>query len=73
MKEKTDRARIALFQHHIELFEKEWKGRRKFDSLKKFAKVYISNFTGANDLRMQLMSSKRLEEMKQTIKEYKCL
>lgn len=71
MKEKTDRARIDLFQHHIELFEKEWQGRRKFEPLKKFAKVYISNFEGANDLRMRLMNAKSLEEMKQTLKEYK--
>ncbi len=71
MKEKTEKARVALFLRHIELFEKEWKGRRKFDPLKKFAKVYLSNFDGAADLRMELMKAKSLEEMKLTLKDYK--
>lgn len=63
--------RISLFQHHISLFEKQWKGEKHFALLKKFAKTYIYNFPEASTFREQLMESKNLEELKQTLKNYK--
>ena len=48
--------KIGLFKKHIELFGKTWRrGEYKFDSLKKFAKVYINGFDGASELRTKFM------------------
>jgi len=56
--------RIDLYLHHIDLFEKQWDGKKNFAPLKKFAKIYISNFESASDLREKLMESKSIEDLK---------
>lgn len=49
--------KIELFRRHIELFAKTWQsGEYKFESLKKFAKVYINGFDGASELRGKFMT-----------------
>ena len=51
--------KIELFRKHIKLFAKTWQhGEYKFDSLKKFAKVYINGFDGASELRAKFMTAK---------------
>jgi len=62
--------RIDLFLHHVELFEKQWKGNKHFALLKKFAKTYIQNFPEAAIFREKLMETKSLEELKETLKSY---
>ncbi len=48
--------RIALLVHHIELHQQSYpNGERPFNPLKKFAKIYISNFDGASELRDKIM------------------
>lgn len=55
--------KIELFCKHINLFAKTWsKGEYKFESLKKFAKVYVNNFEGASELRGELMQAQSPEE-----------
>lgn len=68
--EKTVEERVALYLHHIELFEKQWQGRHNFALLKKFAKTYISNFPEASDLRVSLMESKNIGELKEKLVAY---
>jgi tRNA-dihydrouridine synthase len=71
MSEKTVEERIALYLHHIELFEKQWQGKRKnFALLKKFCKTYISNFPESSEFRVRLMESKTLEALKAVLKDY---
>lgn len=56
--------RIKLFKKHVELFAKTWaKGERCFDTLKKFAKVYINGFDGASELRAKVMNCKTTNEL----------
>ena len=48
--------KLNLFRRHVELFFKTWQhGEYKFESLKKFAKVYINGFDGAGELRAKFM------------------
>ncbi len=48
--------KVNLLINHIVLFQKTYpEGIRKFDPLKKFAKVYINGFDGASDLRDKIM------------------
>ncbi len=56
--------KIALLRQHLELFSRTWpNGEKKFEPMRKFAKVYISGFDGASELRAQLMQTHTLEEM----------
>lgn len=59
--------RVALFSHHIELFEKQWGREKNFALLKKFAKTYIQNFPEASNFREKLMETKSLTELKNVL------
>ena len=67
MEDKTVVDRITLYLQHIDLFEKQWQGKHNFALLKKFAKTYISNFPEASELRVKLMESKKIEELRKTL------
>jgi tRNA-dihydrouridine synthase len=55
--------RIALFKKHIELHAQTYPdGSRPFSPLKKFAKVYISDFAGASELRDKIMHTNTVEQ-----------
>lgn len=66
--------RIRILLRHLDLYEKEWGankfGNKKFDILKKFFKIYISDFEGAAELRSQLMQTKNVAEVRNTINNY---
>jgi len=48
--------RIKLMVEHINLFLELWEEGENFDAMKKFFKVYISNWSGAKELRTKLMT-----------------
>ena len=55
--------KIDLYIKHLTLFkENSPECERKFDTIKKFCKIYINDFAGANDLRAQLMLAKTVDE-----------
>jgi len=62
--DKVDqKERIEHFRRHVEMHIKQWPDNMKpFNPLKKFAKVYISEFAGASDLRAQIMELQTAEE-----------
>jgi tRNA-dihydrouridine synthase len=57
--------RIAIFKKHIELFQNTWKDndKRNYHGLKKFAKVYINGFDGAQNLRTEFVRQQTLPDM----------
>ncbi|HEY5268470.1 MAG TPA: tRNA-dihydrouridine synthase [Candidatus Saccharimonadales bacterium] len=56
--------KIALYRKHVQLFKDTYpKQQRSFNTLKRFAKVYINNFNGANSLREQVVSQKTIDEL----------
>lgn len=60
--------RIALFKKHVELHDQIYpNGERPFSPLKKFAKVYISEFPGSSELRDQIMHTNTVEEALEVI------
>ncbi len=69
---KTGREeRIELFKKHLELFDETYKnGERKFNPLKKFAKIYISGFPGASELRDKVMHTNSVGEALEAVKDY---
>ncbi len=62
-KQMKTEAKIELFKKHISLFEQEWGDKKNPAGLKKFAKVYISGFDGASELRSKLMSCSSATEL----------
>jgi tRNA-dihydrouridine synthase len=61
--DKTREERIELFKKHVELHHQTYPdGSRPFSPLKKFAKVYISDFSGASELRDKIMHTNTVDE-----------
>ena len=60
-------SRINLLKHHVELFESTWGSERRFETLKKFAKVYINGFDGAKELREKVMATDSYEDILRVI------
>ncbi len=60
--------RISLLQKHIELHDQIYPdGQRPFSPLKKFAKVYISDFPGASELRDRIMHTNSVAEARKLL------
>jgi tRNA-dihydrouridine synthase len=55
---------IKLLRYHIDLFEKTWREEKNFSVIKKFFKMYVKDFKGANPLRIKLMNSNSFEEVR---------
>lgn len=63
--------RIELFKKHLKLFQETYtEGERKFNPLKKFAKMYISDFPGASELREIIMQTQSVDEALRVIENY---
>jgi tRNA-dihydrouridine synthase len=50
--------RLELLQRHTRLYAETWGGRKNFNILKKFYKIYCSGFPGSAELRKQLMQAR---------------
>ncbi|MCX6782935.1 MAG: tRNA-dihydrouridine synthase [Candidatus Levybacteria bacterium] len=53
--------KLNLLIKHITLFENTWKNKKPFEVMKKFYKIYISDFPNASDFRLSLMEAKDSE------------
>lgn len=61
---------LALLKYHLDIFRNTWgeeAGKRRFEPLKKFFKVYVRDFDGANDLRSQMMTAHTLNEIEEIL------
>lgn len=55
--------KIELFKKHVELHLATYrKGERRFETLRKFCKVYINGFEGAAEMRAKFMETKTPQE-----------
>lgn len=59
---------ITILLRHLDLFEKTWGKKRNYAVLKKFFKMYVRSFDGANELRDQLMKTENSNEVKEILK-----
>lgn len=59
--------RLNTLLKHLELYEAAWGESRPFPILKRFFKIYISDFRGAAELRKELMESNDFEEAKRVV------
>lgn len=55
--------KLELFQKHIQLYLETYKnGERRFETLRKFCKVYINGFDGASELRARFMETENPQQ-----------
>jgi nifR3 family TIM-barrel protein len=64
----TRKEYIDVLLKHLDLYEKNWRDTKSPEPMKKFYKMYINNFKGANILRQKLMETKNFEEAKELLK-----
>lgn len=65
----TKEQRIGLLKRHIELHLENYpNAERPFNPIKKFAKIYISNFDGASELRDKIMHTNTAEDALELLK-----
>ncbi|MCK9415936.1 MAG: tRNA-dihydrouridine synthase [Candidatus Dojkabacteria bacterium] len=60
--------RLSALEEHLELFKSTWGGDRPFNTQKKYIKMYLNGFDGANELRIKLMKCDNLDEVLGIIK-----
>lgn len=63
---KTDiskEERLAKLVQHTRLFEETWGGKKNFNILKRFYKIYLSSFEGAPKMRAALMEVKSYDDV----------
>ena len=61
---------IAVLKAHLKLFTETWVDRKNFPVMKKFFKMYIKGFNGANELRQQLMESRTPTEVEEILNNF---
>lgn len=63
----TMQHKANLLLKHARLFDKTWGDTKPFVLMRKFAKIYIKDFPGASDLRVHIMETNSLEELKKVV------
>ncbi|MCL5113879.1 MAG: tRNA-dihydrouridine synthase [Patescibacteria group bacterium] len=63
----TTKQRLSLLLKHVDLYDKTWGKNKNFNVMKKYFKIYISNFDGASNMRIKLMETKNAKEAKSLI------
>lgn len=59
--------RLSLLLTHVRLFDKTWGKSKNFDILKRFFKIYVSDFDGAKELRVKLMETHTASEVEKIV------
>jgi tRNA-dihydrouridine synthase len=54
--------RLNTLEKHLELFKHIWEGIKPFNTQKKYIKMYLSEFEGAQELRMNFMKCENVDE-----------
>ncbi|MEZ5199065.1 MAG: tRNA-dihydrouridine synthase [Bacteroidales bacterium] len=67
LEEKGPEERLQLLWKHASLFSKTWKNTKSFAIMKRFFKIYTSDFYGAANIRAKLMETNTLEEVKREL------
>lgn len=60
-------ANVKILISHLKLQDKTWKDTKNFEIMKKYFKIYIRDFPGANELRQNLMETKNYSQAKQIL------
>lgn len=59
---KSLSTRLALLKNHVVLYQKTWGHTKNYQILKKYFKIYLSDFNDASDMRVKFMETNSYEE-----------
>ncbi len=68
--EYTKEVRLKLLLRHLDLFLETWGDEKSYQIMKKFFKIYTSEFAGASDLRAKLMQTTNRNEVALLVSEH---
>ena len=67
-KDHSPKELLDFLRFHLDLFDQyNEDGQRHFRPLRRYFKIYVREFKGANDLRIQLMETNTTDEARQLI------
>ncbi len=66
-KEHTRRESLELLLKHAKLYADTYPGERRFVAMRKYFKIYVRNFFGANAFLKQLMETKNVSQVEQFV------
>jgi nifR3 family TIM-barrel protein len=66
----TTAEHFHLMVNHAKLFNETWGKTKNYEVMKKFFKVYVKDFKGANEFRQQLMDTKSYEDFLKVISNF---
>lgn len=67
--DKTPEERLNLLWKHAKLFTQTWENYKNFAILKRFFKIYTSDFYGAANIRASLMETNSLDDVRNILEE----
>src|SRR6266702_5618245 len=70
LRDKTPEEKLHLLLEHMRIWQDTWGNTKHFPILRKFFKVYANGFSGAQDLRMQLMETQNPEETEHVVSSF---
>ena len=70
IRELSTAGKLDLLLAHARAFCARWGSGRRIGVLKKFFKIYVRDFSGASDLRTQLMEAQSLAELESVIQRF---
>lgn len=65
--ERTKEEKLEQLIMHTRLFERNWSGKKNFNILKRFYKIYTNGFPGAAAMRAELMNANTYDEVYQLV------
>ena len=66
-RQHTSQEYLDVLLQHLALHEKIWQGRKPYEPLKKYFKIYIRDFVGASELRVAMMETRDYQEAREVI------
>lgn len=61
-KTHTQKELLDLLLYHLDLFEQHHLGKKPYETLKRFFKIYVRDFAGSGELRARLMETNQVSE-----------
>jgi nifR3 family TIM-barrel protein len=62
--------KLRLLWHHVELFVDTWNNEKSFNILRRFFKIYTTDFYGAAEIRTKLYETKNKDEVRKIIEKH---
>ena len=63
--------KLDLLLRHVRLYRQTWSGRRNYEILKKFYKIYLADFPGAEDIRDRLNHTATYDQAIATVRAWR--